>query len=269
MDIIDNFKTKKKINYSHEELKYIDEYCLKFYPSVDFDEAGDPFLCGTRTPQHFTDRYDYGKLNCNIPILKYEQDKEIQDYIKIFNLDMEKFYYFLLFISDFCFDTTVNFLSRNKSALEEVADFTAAYKNDESTTLTLKVGRKSYPITNQTIISSIVEHLQNKMDDWKNIQALTSQKINLNIYTSTSNSVTIAYFAKSIWQFFDMQPQIVSLRREGATSSEKELLFISKLIYFIGFSKTESYLASTELIRALLKQYKDYDFPIFSAYYLG
>ncbi|MEL5893501.1 hypothetical protein AAE250_08360 [Bacteroides sp. GD17] len=270
MDIIDKFKIKRnQIDCFPEELEYIEEYCIKFYPCIDFDDAGIPCICGTSVPSIFSTRYDRKELSCNISIKKYEGDKELPGYIKEFNLDVKKFYYFLLFISDYCYDTTANLLVINKSPIDEVNDFIEAYESDKPMTLTLKVGRKSYPINNLSIINSITKFLQSNLNDWKDIEPLTYRIFDIEVEDAhLHNSITIAYFAKSILQFFNMQPHIVLNRRSGAASSEKELLFISKLVHFIGFSKHESLLTSTELIRSYMKQYKNYKFPTHSKTYM-
>lgn len=245
--------------------EYIIQYSDKYHPEIELDADGIPHALPSELPSIFSERYNDKELIHRFTFEKYISDRETQQFLKDLQLDAEKFWYLLLLIYDYCYYSTNEALKIETGEKEQLDKFSKAIKENptQPMQLTLKVGKKNIIIDNQKAI----QYLQSLYES----QPLTETSLYADLQSSVeiSQSIWIWYFAKKLIEFFDIQPQITSQRRKGASTSDKEKEFISYLIYFTGISRNKSYLEDKELLKAILKQYKDYHLDTANPVYLA
>lgn len=83
-------------------------------PQLDYLKKGwDPAIV-----QQFIDRYNYGHVGQKDKLDSYLNDQPIQKVLEVYRLDPEKFWYFLLFATDYA-EGMGSFFSPNPSPLEQ------------------------------------------------------------------------------------------------------------------------------------------------------
>ena len=81
-----------------EMLEYVLKVAYKFYPMVYEDSKGIMHVGGTKADEEFEYYYNKGEVNF-LSYNEYLNDEEIQANIKALNLDVDKFYLLILFIT--------------------------------------------------------------------------------------------------------------------------------------------------------------------------
>ena len=81
-----------------EILEYVLKVAYKFYPMVYEDSKGIMHVGGTKADEEFEYYYNKGEVNF-LSYNEYLNDEEIQANIKALNLDVDKFYLLILFIT--------------------------------------------------------------------------------------------------------------------------------------------------------------------------
>ena len=93
-------------------LEYMEAIAVKYVPDVDIDPAtGERYVCGTTALPLFIRRYNQNKLYGNFTYGDYIANEDIQNTLKGLGVDIDKFWFLLLFI----FDYTWNVLGWNES----------------------------------------------------------------------------------------------------------------------------------------------------------
>ena len=90
------------------QFAYIEDVAQHFKPSIYFnDEIGVPEIGQSAAPQYFAERYNSNQIKIRNKFDEYINNKDIQEYLEILNVNTEKFWYLLLFVYDY--NDAVNF----------------------------------------------------------------------------------------------------------------------------------------------------------------
>lgn len=265
------------LDFAEPLLDYVEDFIEKLFPHNQNDwERG--FYANSRMYTYFARRYFNNEINKKFE-KRFIENKEVQETIIGLGLDVEKFWYLLLFIYDYTYGECVEKLIIDDSPKDQLDKFKSAiignikelgsnFSNVEffnPATITLKIeGGKKIVIDNPFAITTLCSLLVKNDDVFENSHNLTSSRFVNNRLNNDfeiipeSNSVQIWFFAKTFQTFFELNPQIKGKSKKGATSSLNKLLLISKLIYITGLSKNDKFLDSVDTIKGYLKQYKDY-----------
>lgn len=216
----------------------------------------------------------------------YLNSRELQDTIEAFGLDVSKFWYMLLFVHDYIEDLANNSPSFGKSTLDDVNGFIA--KLSEATSITLKKdNRKSYEVEREEtikIIQSAVQHYINSYNDIVRSDSPREEvieklnKIGGSIVSDTKpfnfeekSHLDVSYkklkFAE-IFLHFLKDRKATKPKNSIYNVSKDKLLFISRLIYVVGYDTKRYYVEYDEdcnknrMLSNLLRRYKNEEFPM-------
>lgn len=207
---------------------------------------------------------------------KYLDSKEVQDTLKAFHLDAEKFWYLCLFIKDIVEGYADGYDAI--SPREEISQLVALLqkvesdKNDKSlrtksnALLSLKLGKMSVKIDNQLTLGIIKAALYAilKTDN----RMLDADLLNM---TEVHKSVIykVAWFNRFLSGFLKdkVADKAIYASKGSAISTDKGLL-ISRMIFVLGISDDESFFeeysdegVKNDKLKGYLKRYKNVKVP--------
>ena len=308
-------------------LEYVWKIADKFFPDYD----GENF-CSSRTPVIFANRYIECKLTDEEKYARYMEiyprdieatkqhyaertpldtsfkdkffnSREVMNTIKAFNLDLDKFWYLLLFVNDLVNDCCINAPGHGQSELEKVNEM--AEKILEATEIiTKKNGRENYETNDEytlSILKASVKYFINTYNDIiensKNREERNERLKELGLNRTIEDGVPIKFEEKvsldksprtrlfaEFFQYFlkDIKAdrELMGIHTTKEDSIDK-LLFISRLTYIVGLqekdyyvrviSKEDKYVVNRKLSN-LLSRYRNEPLPhktgrIYSGWY--
>lgn len=262
-------------DYDEPLLDYVRDFINKLFPynQNDWDRG---YYENSRMYSFFAGRYFNHEIYRRFE-QRFIENKEVQETIKGFGLDVDKFWYLLLFIYDYSYGKCVDRLITDESPKEQLENFKEAIIQNikevgpslhhsefhKPITITLNIeGGKKIVVDNPTAITTLSRLLiinENQLSNLINDRKFKNKRIKGGFAAiPESNSVQIWFFAKTFQTYFRFNPQIKGRSTKGSTVSLNKLLLISKLIYITGLSKNDRFLDSVDTIKGYLKQYKGY-----------
>lgn len=222
------------------------------------------------------------------------KNKDLQNTIEAFGLDVSKFWYLLLFVYDYieCFSTNAP-IPGNKT-LDEFNAFNI--KLEEATGIMLKKdGRKSYETDRKDIMKLVKAALDYFVNSYNDIlksnttideQIEQLKKMGLDDYIKNgaipaewyaqgklSKSHKISYFAKMFFFFLENR-KAKTLPHIKEKVSKDKMLFISRLLYIVGYvgeeynDEYDKDAKKHRMLSNLLRKYGKEEFPVrVSKYY--
>ena len=289
--IIEELPDRKTRWYESNLLR--DEPLLEYVWEValEFTEAPSTFIEHTNdsdTPSTFANRYAESKLtaeeryarykeiyNSNESFEEYTKDKyykldtsfkdkflnnkDLQNTIEAFGLDVSKFWYLLLFVYDYIEDFSTNAPTPNRGTIDEFNVFNI--KLEEATGILLnKNGRKSYETDREDIMKLVkkaLDYYVNHCNDiWNDktiplierleqLSKLGFENIacpTIPIDKENKRTLDISYkkwyFAK-MFLFFLENRKAKTLPHIKEKVSKDKMMFVSRLIYTVGYHGKE------------------------------
>lgn len=279
---IERFNTENYNKGEESLLEYMTAVADRFAPDFVFDSEGNAFEVDSQAPFIFKRRYNNGKLKVSFSYADYikrdiNDNENAIDIIHALGIDVEKFWYLLLFVVDYVVGSTSGTIKCNPSPREEikrmvemvetnevsVSDFYGV-RHREPMQLILRIKGRRLVITNPNTISAIAGMCGMALEETGNIRLLDSCPSDI---TDKSDSVRIWLFAKMLRCFFDLYPQFASRRKTGNDTTKSTLRLISKLVYMTGLTANEDYRTDDENLKGLLKQYRDYKIDTINTIY--
>lgn len=211
----------------------------------------------------FVDRYNTNAFIKKFTYEEYIKDKEIQQLIQYFELDVDKFWLLILFIHDYCTSLLYQGTTLKLTSLEKLQKMVDTIDEEENMTLNFKAGKVKLEIDSpealRFIADAIIEYA--RKSDVSILQSL-NKKTAKDESISSTEAPFVAYFANMFLRFLSIQPQIRAKRKAGAKHSLKEMELVSRLVYFTGNSTNESYFCPEEkYLKVILRNYKGYKYP--------
>lgn len=233
---------------------------IKFCPAVDFDETGNPYVCGTNAFA-FIDRYNDKEITLQSKSNSYIENKDIQCCLKDLKIEPEKFWYLLLFVYDYCVDTCLDNIKTTDGAGKQIQKFIdliyegkdyyrqaehniftlRKIEYDEPVELVLKIGKKKITITDSNTIGLIGILCNEVYEDVKKAP-IFRDTLALGESIEYSDTAMAYLFCKMFRYYFDNSNHIKERRAEGTSISNKEKELLSYLLYFTGISKNKNLL---------------------------
>ena len=274
-----------------ELLDYVYEVANHFLPNIDGLPSKAPAVFCERYHERtlsIEERYerhkkfyifnlsfdDYLKYHSDEKPLKsnfmerYLNNRELQDTIESFGLDISKLWYLLLFVHDYIEDIGNNSPAIGKSTLQDFNDFTN--KLSEATSITLKKdNRKSYAVEREDTIRIIQAALQHY------IKIVNSEELNGTLDSHPLNFKDKSFLDISYkkWKFAEIFLHFLKDRKATVPKnsiynvSKDKMLFISRLIYTVeydGKRYNEEYDSEgnkNRMLSNLLRRYMKEEFP--------
>lgn len=228
------------------------------------------------TMEIFAKRYNERKLTNYFTYEEYLKQNEIQEHIAELGLDIDRFWFLILFVYDFSESVCINGIGLVDSAYDQLqklietitshvekfdAQTGSILDTDIKMEIRVKGVKRTITIDNPTALHFIADTCARRMkeenaEDWTCLRYQELQDDS----KSLSDSPYIYYFATMLLKFFDTQETVKAFRKKGAKHSIKERALISRLIHFTKLSKKEIWLTDDEILKSFLKQYKESDF---------
>ena len=252
---------------------------LEIYPSATLDSAKEYYSSQTEIDTSFKD--------------KFLKSKEVLNTIKAFNLDLDKFWYLLLFVNDLVEDCCIDAPGHGQSELEKVNEM--AEKILESTeVISKRNGRKYYETNDEYTLSILkssvkffIKTYNEIIENSKNREELNVRLKELGIDRTINNDFPILFEEKvsfenshkirlfaDMFQYFlkDLKADKKLMGRHTTREdSTDRLLFISRLTYIVGYANEEYYeryveneerkLVPRNKLKNLLNKYKKEPLP--------
>ena len=272
-------------SYNKEEenlLEYLIAVADRFAPDLVIGSDGNAYEVDSQAPLIFKRRYNQGKLKASFSYADYlKQDVNDNenpiDIIRALGIDVEKFWYLLLFVADYVEGSTTKTLKCGPSPREEIKrlmDFIE--KNEDSVhdiygvrhhqpmKLTLQIKGHRLIIDNPNTISAIGGMCGMALENMEQIGFLDRCPSEI---ADKKDSVRIWLFAKMLRYFFETFPQFAAQRKTGNDTTKSTLRLVSKLVYMTGLTTNEDYRMDDENLKGILKQYRNYKIDTINTIY--
>lgn len=293
-----------------EQLDYVFEVANHFLPNISgewVDSQAPAIFCERYHERNLPieDRYerhkefyisnqtfeDYLRSHGNDKPLKasfkeqYLNNRELQNTIAAFGLDVSKLWYLLLFVHDYIEDIGNNSPSIGKTTLQDFNDF--ANKLSEATSITLKKdNRKSYAVEREDTIRIIQAAIQHYIHSYNGIvnsncsRAEVIEKLHdiggsiiSNTHPVNLGDTSFLDISYKKWKFaefflFFLKDRKASVPKDSIYNVSKDkMMFISRLIYTVGYDTkryNEEYDSEgnkNRMLSNLLRRYMKEEFP--------
>lgn len=277
---IDKFTEDIYIENEYQLLQYMEQVALKFNPDMGFDESGNMCPCGTLALERFKRRYNINRINVNFKYEDYLHSKDIQDTLQELGVNIEMFWYLLLFVMDYtegsCWNAT-EVKESPKEQLEELANLIADNCSDTnkvsgaifSTPITITInakGKQTLTIDNPNAIAYIgllCSKAINEIED----NSILSLKYSNDDTLTVSDSMRICLFAKMFSHFFEVNKQFNKRQKKGSTISLSKNLLISRLAHFAKLTTNKNYIEDDDNLKKVIKDYGNKEMTTTNNYY--
>ena len=258
-----------------DRLQYVIELCYIINLEVYEDggcSIGDWTNC-------FRVRYNNKKIKHHFTFEQFLANKEVIDTIQGYNLDIEKFWYAILFIYDLTISKTINIAEYNKSIYSDMIALQSYLDNHSGTKLLFYEDYKDakecfsngYSTASPSLINLIKEFVNKTISSIEE-NPETKNWIDHSFYQgynkALSNSHQIVLFYKTFRTLFEALKLPHKQKRSGEITDYNKKLLISRLIYFCGLTQSDSYLSDESSLNCIIKQYEKYPFVEQSNIYL-
>lgn len=310
---IDKFTLDRYVKEEDDLLEYVEILGCKFHPDYDFikvkekiknkaetnkvgaeeaasekeDEEKEEIKfvsMGTAVTQEFMKRYNAKVLNAHYTFEKYLQYEDVQNTLKALNIDRAKFWYLLLFVSDYIHGSCLEGAKVKESSKILVEKLMQRIgKNIDKSgskvsfikpmTLTLKIPEEHHSIEIDDPISlAYVYYVYNAGKEYFNIDKPTifdAQEADKKGKATEPDTVLVAMFYNLLNSFLKLLPKTnkSKIAKAYTTVSLNKTLLISRLVYLTNLSKDERYTGIDKkkeklcpnFIKDQIKSYKDYE----------
>lgn len=304
---IDKFTLDKYVKEEEDLLEYVEMLGCKCHPDYDLirvkkeienkaetneaeqaaaeqekkEEIKFVFM-GTTVTQEFKKRYNAKVLNAHYTFEKYLQDEDVQNTLEALNIDKEKFWYLLLFVSDYIHGSCLEgakVQEAPKLLVEKLMQQIGKNIDKDGSkisfikpmTLTLKIQEEHHSIEIDDPISlAYIHYAYNAGKEYFNIDKPTIfdiQGIDRKGKATEPDTVLVAMFYNLLNSFFKLLPKTnkSKIAKAYTTVSLNKTLLISRLVYLTNLSKDERYTGIDKkkeklcpnFIKDQIKSYKD------------
>ena len=277
---IDKFTLDKYVKEEDDLLEYVKQVAMEFCPDV---YAGT-YILETQALDIFKNRYNQKFITNKFSYADYKKEDSIQKALQGIGIDINKFWYLVLFVFDYSNGSCLEGMKLYDSPKEELEKFinivASTCKEDKgvnkisgisfnkSLTLTLKGGKHPLVITNPNTIFYIACLLEDGLESIEQDSRMSREIVSL-YKTKELYTARIYLFAKMVLYFFETNPEFNNQRApKGSGMNFSKLLLISNLIYFTQLSKTDGYLGDDDTLKKLIKQYKNKEIRTVNNFYL-
>lgn len=278
---IDKFTEDYYIETEYQLLNYMEQVALKFNPDMAYDDEGNMYSYGTQALERFKRRYNRGKISINFKYEDYLHNNNIQATLQELGVDIEKFWYLLLFVMDYTSGYCWDAIEVKESPKEQLNKFTSLITDNCSdinhisgatfntpVTITINVkGKQTYTIDNPNAIAYLGMLCANGINGIEENSILSLEHSNLIDKITTSDSMRICLFANMLLYFFETNKQFNKRQKKGSTISLSKNLLISRLAYFTKLTTNKNYLEDDDNLKKVIKDYSNKELSTINNFY--
>lgn len=270
-----------------ELLEYMESLAVQYVPDIDIDPStGEIYICGTTALPIFIRRFNQNKLYGNFTYEDYIANENIQKTLKGLGIDIDKFWFLLLFIFDYTCGTCLDGIKTTGVGVEQLTKFAKAIADNHKEinqfgvsfkkpiTISVKVeGKHQIVIDNANAIGFLATVIANNLKEIEEHPWMQSQQVRMNTPAEEKESIHIYLFYKMFNDFFNLPPydkQFNVRQKKGSITSLSKTLLISRLIHFTKLkskksksspndttSKRDKFASDEFTLKGYIKQYKD------------
>lgn len=255
-------------------LEYMEAIAVKFVPDVDIDPStGEQYICGTTALPIFIRRYNLNKLYGNFTYEDYITNEDIQNTLKGLGVDIDKFWFLLLFIFDYTCGTCLDGMKATGIGIEQLTKFAKAIADNHKEinqfgvsfkkpiTVSVKIeGKHQIVIDNANAIGYLATFIANNLKEIEEHPWMQSQQVSISTHAEEKESIQIWLFYKMFNDFFNLEPynkQFNVRQKKGNAISLSKTLLISRLIHLTNLSTNKNFSEDEFTLKGYIKQYKD------------
>ncbi len=268
---IDRFQIDNYNNDENSLLEYVINVANEFIPDIVLDENGIPHKVESQAPLIFKRRYNNDKLNVYFSYKDYiktdrNANENVIDIIEALGIDPEKFWYLLLFISDYVSGSTLSTLACNATPKQEIEQLVNLIEQNEDSVnpingvspkqemnLTVRIKGLTFKINNPNTLSAIGIFCKQGLSSINEDSLLNFGTIK---ETDLADSKQIGLFAEIFRCFFNLYPQFTAKRKTGNSTTKSSLRLISKLAYLTKLTTNSDYDSDDENLKGIIKLYR-------------
>lgn len=268
---IDRFQIDNYNNDENSLLEYVINVANEFIPDIVLDENGIPHKVESQAPLIFKRRYNNDKLNVYFSYKDYiktdrNANENVIDIIEALGIDPEKFWYLLLFISDYVSGSTLSTLACNATPKQEIEQLVNLIEQNEDSVnpingvspkqemnLTVRIKGLTFKINNPNTLSAIGIFCKQGLSSINEDSLLNFGTIK---ETDLADSKQIGLLAEIFRCFFNLYPQFTAKRKTGNSTTKSSLRLISKLAYLTKLTTNSDYDSDDENLKGIIKLYR-------------
>lgn len=250
-------------NWNDEAMEYVNRLTDKINVGWDGED-----YCLSDWNLRFLSRMNRGAIK---PPFKYEAFLDNEDIIATlegYELDVEKFWFVLLYIYDITMDFGINAADASKTDYDILVEINDYLQNHPQAVLYLsddKELRKSerYETNSPVILVNLRRFVKRELDKYQEVPQLkvwTHDMLCRNYTESLGGSQQRVLMYKLFKVLFDTLALPDLRAKKGETVSYSKMLLTSRIIYFCRLTANESFTVDSSSLKGVLKQYGDFDF---------
>ena len=251
-------KLKKDYISIDTRLEYMETIAIKYVPDVDIDPStGERYICGTTALPIFIRRYNQNELYGNLTYEDYIANKDIQNTLKGLGVDIDKFWFLLLFVFDYTCGTCLDGMKATGIGIEQLTKFAKAIADNHKEinqfgvsfkkpiTISVKVeGKHQIVVDNANAIGYLATTIINNLKEIEEHPWMQSQQVSMTTNAEEKESIQIWLFYKMFNDFFSLSPydkRFNVRQKKGSSISLSKTLLISRLIHFTKLSMNKNF----------------------------
>ena len=234
---------------------------------VDIACGCDEQTYGIRTPQ-FVYRYCTGKIKMPFAKSDYLANDDIIATVMGLGLDVEKFWFVLLFIYDMTMDRALSSAEFRKSDYEVLTEIKEYLEKHANARLYLSDDREipkdnRCETNNPVIIGQMLKYVKRYLARFERRpeqKEWVSTSFHRGFDKSLSSTHQQVFMYNQFKTLFDALKLPEKRAKKGETVSYSKMLLASRLIYFCRITKNESFTVDSSSLKGVLKDYANYPF---------
>lgn len=250
-------------NRNAEVMEYVNRLSSKINVGWDGED-----YCLSDWNLRFYSRLNSGAIKHPFKYEAFLDNEDIIATLKGYELDVEKFWFALLFIYDITCDFGINAADASKTDYDVLVEISDYLQNHPHAVLYLsddKELRKSerYETSSPLILQNLRRFVKLELDKYQAPPQLKvwTHDITCRNYTESLGSAQQQVLMYKLFKvMFDLLGLPDLRAKRGSTVSYSKMLLISRIIYFCRLTTNESFTVESSSLKGVLKQYGDFDF---------
>lgn len=250
-------------NWNDEAMEYVNRLTDKINVGWDGED-----YCLSDWNLRFLSRMNREVIKPPFTYQAFLDNKDIIATIEGYELDVEKFWFALLFIYDITKDFGINAVDASKTDYDILVEINDYLQNHPQAVLYLsddKELRKSerYETNSPLILENLRHFVKWELDKYEETPQLKVWTDGI-LQDSYTESLGAAQQQVLMYKLFKVLFDVLGLpdlrAKKGETVSYSKMLLISRIIYFCRLTSNESFMFESSSLKGILKQYGDFDF---------
>lgn len=249
-------------NWSDEAMEYVN----KLTDKINIGWCDGP--CLSDWSLRFLSRMNRGVIKPPFTDEAFLDNKDITATLEGYELDVEKFWFALLYIYDITMDFGINAADASKTDYDILVEINDYLQNHPQAFLYLsddKELRKSerYETNSPLILENLRHFVKWELDKYEEPPQLKVRTDGI-LQDSYTESLGAAQQQALMYKLFKVLFDVLGMpdlrAKKGETVSYSKMLLISRIIYFCRLTDNESFMFESSSLKGILKQYGDFDF---------